>query len=223
MIRPARPSSARRMPGRFARAALSLTLAAALGWLPRMAHADGLARLHAFMQDTRSGHSAFTQQVLTREGRHQPEVVGTLAFLRPGRFRWETSKPYQQLVVADGQAVWIWDADLNQATRKAQDKALGASPAALLAGDNARLDADFRLRNLPDDGGLEWVEATPRGGDAGFDSIRLGFAGAALARMDLRDSFGQLTQIRFAGLQAGAVKPSDFQFRPPAGADVVRE
>jgi outer membrane lipoprotein carrier protein len=206
--------------GRPAAAALALCLAL----LASGARADGLARLHAFMADTRAGQADFTQQVAPRAGRTPAPVSGHLAFQRPGLFRWEASQPYHQLIVADSQHVWLWDPDLNQVTVKPQAKALGASPAALLAGDNARMERDFQLFDRGSADGLEWAEAVPRGSDVGFDSIRLGFAGAALARMDLKDSFGQTTRVTFG--RFAPLGPRDaalFQFHTPTGADEIRE
>lgn len=203
----------RRLPA--AALALCLLLAPAAG-------ATGLSSLHAFMNGARSGQADFTQQVTPREGRPAAPVTGHLAFQRPGLFRWESEKPYHQLIVADGSKVWLWDPDLAQVTVKNQSKALGASPAALLAGDDAALERDFELHERGTEDGLDWVEAVPRQGDVGFDSIRLGFAGNALQRMDLRDSFGQLTRIRFSrfGRLAGH---GLFEFHTPAGADEIRE
>jgi len=202
----------------------SLTLAAALLLPSAGAHADGLASLHAFMTGARGGQADFTQQVTPRDGRPPAPVSGHLAFQRPGLFRWEAAKPYHQLIVADGHSVFLWDPDLNQVTVKNQAKALGASPAALLAGDDARLEQDFELHERGSSEGLEWVEAVPRSGEVGFDSIRLGFAGHELARMDLRDSFGQLTHIRFGRFERLAGRDHGlFEFHTPAGADEIRE
>ena len=205
---------------RCASALLMLVLA---GCAPGV-QADGLARLRAFMDGARAGQAEFTQQLTSRDGKVQAPVSGSLAFQRPGHFRWDIQKPYRQLIVADGERIWLWDPDLNQATVKVQDKALGASPAALLAGDNTRLERDFSLQARAAAEGLEWVEATPRSNDAGFDSILMGFAGNELARMDLKDSFGQRTRIQFSHFQPSVARGAEaFRFKPPAGADVVRE
>lgn len=212
-----RPASSRRAV--VPRIALLLGLCGAL-----VARADGLASLHAFMNGAQSGQADFVQQLTPREGRAPAPVSGHLAFLRPGLFRWETAKPYHQLIVADGHQVWLWDPDLNQVTVKNQSRALGASPAALLAGDDSRLNQDFELHERGSSEGLDWVEALPRGGDVGFESIRLGFSGKALARMELRDSFGQVTRIRFGHFERlGAGEHALFEFHTPAGADEIRE
>ena len=202
---------------------LTVWLGLGLGLAP-LAQADGLTRLHAFMESTRAAQAEFSQQVTPRDGKPQPAVTGHLAFQRPGRFRWDAEKPYHQLIVADGQKVWLWDPDLNQVTVKPQDKALGASPAALLAGDNARLEHDFQLFDRGSSEGLEWAEAVPRSAEFGFDSIRLGFAGNDLARMDLKDSFGQTTRIRFQHFERVVDRNAGlFHFHPPSGADVIAE
>jgi outer membrane lipoprotein carrier protein len=204
------------------RAQRAVILLGALG--TTLAQADGLARLHSFMQDARSGQADFTQQVTPRDGRAPAPVSGHLAFQRPGLFRWEAAEPYHQLIVADGQKVWLWDPDLNQVTVKSQGKALGASPAALLAGDNARLERDFQLSDGGTSEGIEWADAVPRAADVGFESIRMGFAGRELARMELKDSFGQLTVIRFGHFERLQGREAAlFQFRTPAGADEIRE
>ena len=188
------------------------------------ARADGLASLHAFMTGARGSQADFTQQVAPREGRPPAPVTGHLAFERPGLFRWEALKPYHQLIVADGHSVFLWDPDLNQVTVKNQSKALGASPAALLAGDDSRLAQDFELHERGSSEGLEWVEAVPRNSDVGFDSIRVGFAGHELARMELRDSFGQVTHIRFGRFDRLTIREHGlFEFHTPAGADEIRE
>jgi outer membrane lipoprotein carrier protein len=206
------------------RAAWLLAAAVAAGLPAQAARADGLSSLHAFMTGPRGGQADFSQQVTPRDGRPPAPVTGHLAFQRPGQFRWEAAKPYHQLIVADGHSVFLWDPDLNQVTIKSQARALGASPAALLAGDDSRLDQDFELRDGGSSEGLEWVEAVPRSGEVGFDSIRLGFSGHELARMDLRDSFGQLTHIRFGHFERLAARDHGlFEFRTPAGADEIRE
>jgi len=187
--------------------------------------ADGITRLRSFMESTRTGQADFVQQVTSREGKPMTPLSGRLSFMRPGQFRWEVQKPYKQLILADGHEVWLWDADLNQATMKSQQKALGASPAAILAGDVQKLDADFKLVEGGTSESLEWVDAFPRSKDIGFERIRLGFSGAELVRMELKDSFGQVTHITLSHFDKSPIRNAleRFQFRPPAGADIIRE
>ena len=149
------------------------------------------------------------------------ESKGTLAFLRPGKFRWTYSKPYAQLIVGDGERVWIYDEDLNQVTVRKLDLALGSTPAALLAGNNDALKA-FNLKDVGARDGLEWIEATPRDREGNFERILMGFGTEGLEAMELNDSFGQTTVLRITRLERNPQLDSAlFRFVPPKGADVV--
>jgi outer membrane lipoprotein carrier protein len=178
-------------------------------------------RLNEFMSSTLAATGEFEQRIYNRERKLVQESRGTLAFQRPGRFRWAYSKPYPQLIVGDGARVWVYDEDLNQVTVRKLDQALGATPAALLAGANDALKA-FTLKDEGTRGGLEWVEAVPRDSDSTFERIRMGFGLTGLERMELTDTFGQTTELRFRGLQRNPrVDPGLFRFAPPKGADVI--
>ena len=196
-------------------------LSAAVVGLIGVARAGGMDRLNEFMNSTLAATGEFEQRIYNRERKLVQESRGTLAFQRPGRFRWVYSKPYPQLIVGDGARVWVYDEDLNQVTVRKLDQALGATPAALLAGANDALKA-FTLKDEGTRGGLEWVEAVPRDQDSTFERIRMGFGLSGLERMELTDTFGQTTELRFRGLQRNPrVDPGLFRFAPPKGADVV--
>jgi outer membrane lipoprotein carrier protein len=195
--------------------------AAALCIVAVPAHASGIERLNQFMTTTVTATGEFEQRVLNRERKLTQESRGTLAFARPGKFRWTYSKPYPQIIVGDGARVWVYDQDLNQVTVRKIGQALGATPAALLAGSNEALKA-FELKDDGTRDGLEWVEAIPRDKESGFERIRLGFGFSGIERMELVDAFGQTTELRFSGLQRNPrVDPALFSFTPPKGADVV--
>jgi outer membrane lipoprotein carrier protein len=201
------------------RAGVALALAAFVLVLP--AHAGGIDRLNQFMSATQSATGEFEQRIYGRDRKVVQESRGTLAFFRPGRFRWAYVKPYPQLIVGDGARVWIYDEDLKQVTVRKLDQALGATPAALLAGANDALKA-FVLKDDGAKDGLEWVEAIPREKESNFERIRMGFGFSGLERMELTDSFGQTTELRFTGFQRNArVDPGLFRFVPPPGADVI--
>jgi outer membrane lipoprotein carrier protein len=158
-----------------------------------------------------------------RDGKVVETASGTFVFARPGKFRWTYEKPHKQLLVADGAKLWIHDPDLNQVTVKRMDRAISSTPAALLAGrdDITQL---FTLRDGGSSGGLNWVDATPKEKDTGFERVRLGLQGKTLAAMELHDQLGGRTLLRFSDLKANAPVPSDaFRFTPPAGADVMEE
>jgi outer membrane lipoprotein carrier protein len=204
------------------RAVLCVLCAFAAGLLvPLDSRASGLERLNQFMAGTQSATGEFEQRIYGRERKVVQESRGTLAFWRPGKFRWTYVKPYAQVIVGDGVRVWVYDEDLNQVTVRKLDLALGATPAALLAGSNEALKA-FALKDEGTKDGLEWVEAIPREKESNFERIRMGFGASGLERMELTDSFGQTTELRFTRFQHNArVDPQLFRFTPPKGADVV--
>jgi outer membrane lipoprotein carrier protein len=187
------------------------------------AMASGLDQLHAFLEGTKTAQGDFTQTVVRRDGRTTQKTSGSFAFQRPGRFRWAYDKPFEQLIVGDGDRIWIYDHDLNQVIVRKLDVALGETPAALLAGDNA-LEQNFTLVAAGDADGLEYVDAIPRAHDSQFKKIRLGFAGDLPRRMVLTDAFGQTTTLDFSAMKRNpALPPSTFRVTAPAGADVVGE
>ena len=195
----------------------------ALALLPAIADAAALDRLKAFVEGTKSGKAVFTQTVVAKSGRKPQTAAGTMMFLRPGKFRWVYDKPYYQLIVGDGEKLWIYDRDLNQVSAKKLSAALGSSPAALLAGDNA-LEKNFVLKEGGQSEGMEWLEARPKAEDGSFEFLRIGFAGDVPKAMELRDNFGQTTTIIFSQFERNpALPPGSFRFVPPKGADVIGE
>lgn len=184
--------------------------------------ADGITQFRAFLQDSRAAQGTFVQTVLSKSGRKPQVSEGSFAFQRPGRFRWDYQKPYPQLLVGDGQRLWSWDKDLNQVVVKPLGEALGSTPAAILAGEQA-IEKNFEVTEGAPADGLEWVNASPKAASS-FQSMRLGFAGGALRRMELQDSFGQTTLLEFTRLdRVSTLDPALFRFTPPKGADVVGE
>src|SRR4029079_408183 len=164
----------------------------------------------------------FAQVVTSPDGAKKKTSSGTFEFARPNRFRFAYVKPFQQLIVADGQKVWIHDADLNQVSARKLTNALGATPAALLAGGS--LEKDFDLADLPARDGLEWAQATPKAKDGAFQTVRIGFRGKDLAAIEIVDSFGQRSLLTFSGFAANVPMPEDaFRFSPPPGADVIEQ
>jgi outer membrane lipoprotein carrier protein len=187
------------------------------------AHAGGLDDFLAFNASTKSATARFEQQVFDRAGKVVETGSGTFVFARPGKFRWTYEKPHKQLLVADGAKLWIHDPDLNQVTVKRMDRAISSTPAALLAGKED-ITALFTLRDGGASDGLNWVVASPREKDTGFESVRLGLKGRTLAAMELNDQLGGRTLLRFTDLKANAPVAADaFRFTPPAGADVMEE
>ena len=185
--------------------------------------ASSLDRFSQFLSATQSAKGEFEQKVIDKGGRIVQQSRGTLAFQRPGKFRWTYVKPYAQLIVGDGTRVWIYDEDLKQVTVKRVDQALTSTPAALLAGNNEAMRA-FRISDQGENNGLEWLEAVPREKEGGFERVRMGFGFGGLEAMEFYDSFGQITLLRFTSLTRNpALESSTFRFSPPKGADVIGE
>ena len=202
----------------------------ALGLAALHAQASGLDALENFVKSTRTGKAEFSQIITSppRDGQaaRSKSSTGTFEFQRPSRFRFVYRKPFEQTLVADGQTVWLYDADLNQVTARKQQQVLGSTPAALLASapDLKALQADFTLAPLPDQEGQEWVQATPKSQDGQIQSVKIGFRAGQMATLDILDSFGQRSLLNFSGFQLNPTLPAEtFQFKPPAGADVVRQ
>jgi len=192
--------------------------------LPSFAHAAAIEKLKTFIAATHSAQADFTQEVLDQNGKHMQSASGIMQFQRPGKFRWVYQKPYEQLIVGDGAKFWLYDADLNQVTVKKLDAALGSSPAALLSGSN-EIERGFTLTEDGSRDGLDWLQAIPRTQDGGFEKIRMAFdAQAGLVIMELNDTFGHKTVLRFSAMQRNPKLPEQqFHFTPPKGADVLSE
>ncbi|WP_257624759.1 outer membrane lipoprotein chaperone LolA [Variovorax boronicumulans] len=191
--------------------------------------AGGMESLEAFVKNVKSGRAEFTQTVTapTREGEPARAKVstGTFAFQRPGQFKFDYQKPFAQTIVADGKNLWLYDVDLNQVTQRAQAQALGSTPAALIAAapDLRALQADFTLESAPERDGLQWVKATPKTKDGQLQGIQVGFQGDALAALEIQDSFGQRSVLKFSKVEVNPALPAGtFVFKAPAGADVLK-
>ncbi|MGR4869592.1 outer membrane lipoprotein chaperone LolA [Variovorax sp. LARHSF232] len=203
---------------------LLLSTAAGSAW------AGGMESLEAFVKNVRSGRAQFTQTVTppAREGEPVRNRVstGSFEFQRPGKFKFDYKKPFVQLILADGQSLWLYDADLNQVTQRKQAQALGSTPAALIAAaaDLRALQADFDLEAAPERDGLQWVKATPKAKDGQLQHVQVGFAGESLAALEILDSFGQRSVLKFDKVEVNPALPAGtFTFKTPAGADVIRQ
>jgi outer membrane lipoprotein carrier protein len=203
--------------------AVAVVCALVLATFSVHAQADGLSELQRFSRDVNSARATFTQVVTSPDGAKKKTSSGVFEFARPNRFRFDYQKPYPQLIVGDGAKVWLHDPDLRQVTVRAMDKALGATPAALLAGQG--LDKNFDLEPLPAADGLEWVQASPKVKEgAAFQSMKLGFRDKSLAVIEIVDPFDQHTLLRFDAMTLNlAFAPTHFAFTPPAGTSVLEQ
>ena len=193
----------------------ALCLTASVAW------ADSVADLKSWLRDTRTLKADFAQTSVGGIGGGKSQ--GTMAISRPGKFRWSITKPYTQLMVGDGSRIWLYDPELKQVIVRPSQKALGGTPAALLAGDN-EADQRFTFKADGEHAGAEWVIAEPKQKDTGFVRIRIGLAGTELKGMILEDSFGQTTTLVFSNVVRNGDAPASlFRFTPPAGADILKQ
>jgi outer membrane lipoprotein carrier protein len=188
------------------------------------ASGGALAQLREFLQSTRSARGSFTQRTQRGSGAAASTLSGVFAFQRPGRLRWEVRKPYEQLLVADGEKLYFLDRDLNQVTVRRLTDVGTASPAALLFGGGAELERSFELREDGSRDGLDWIAATPRSREAGFDRILVGLRAGLPDTMEVRDAFGRSSVFVFSGLERNPRLDAElFRFTVPRGADVVEQ
>ncbi len=183
----------------------------------------GKQRLNDFFSEVSSVRADFKQQVLGNDKKTIQETSGQMLLLRPGRFRWDYKKPYEQQIISDGKKVWLYDVDLEQVTVKKVDKVLGSTPALLLSSDTP-LEENFTINELGEEQNLQWVELLPLQKESGFERLVLAFDEKNLVSMELHDAFGQLTRLLFSHVERNPViDPEKFNFIPPKDVDVIGE
>jgi outer membrane lipoprotein carrier protein len=188
-----------------------------------VALADGVSSLRDFFNNTTTMRAQFSQVVNDKKGRKEQEVEGTMQLQRPNKFRWDYKKPYEQQIVSDGKQVFLFDTELQQVTIRDLSKALGSSPAAMLAGGE-NVEKSFTLKNATRKDGLAWVLALPKDKESGFERVLLGFKAEKLRKMEIYDSFNHITHITFDEVERNPkLEDATFLFTPPKGVDVVGE
>ncbi|GGY86893.1 outer membrane lipoprotein chaperone LolA [Pseudoduganella plicata] len=201
------------------------TLAAAL-LCASTVHAAALDQFKTFVGSTKAARGEFTQTLTKNvDGAKKTSApsTGTFLFARPGKFIWQYQKPYEQLLQADGEQLYIYDKDLNQVTVKKLGDALGSSPAAILFGSND-LEKNFTLSEAGTRDGLEWLKAVPKAKDTSFEQIAIGLKNGQPEAMELRDNFGQTSLLSFRKFEKNpALSATSFKFAMPKGADVVNQ
>jgi outer membrane lipoprotein carrier protein len=182
---------------------------------------DGYARLDEFMRGLQGFEAEFTQVVRDAQGRTVEESGGTLALSRPNRFRWDYREPHAQVIVADGERLWLYDPDLEQVTVRRLDQSLSGTPAMLLSGEGD-IRENFKVQQSEQKNGTEWITLLPKRADAEFKRVRLGLRDRNLIAMELADKLGQVTSVDFAHVQRNPSFRADrFVFTPPPGVDVI--
>jgi outer membrane lipoprotein carrier protein len=193
---------------------------------PLLTQASALEQFKAFVAGTKSARGEFNQRMVKEEGgkmRVSSTANGVFIFARPGKFIWTYQKPYEQVLQADGEKLFIYDKDLNQVTIKTLGNAIGSSPAAILFGSND-LEKNFTLSEGGIREGIEWLQAIPKAKDTSFEKIGIGLKDGVPVAMELRDSFGQISLLTFTKFEKNPSLPANqFHFAPPKGADVLQQ
>ncbi len=194
--------------------------------LPVLAHAAALEQFKSFVANTKSARGDFVQRMVKEEGgklRTSNEASGSFVFSRPGKFIWSYRKPYEQVLQADGEQLYIHDKDLNQVTVRALGNAIGSSPAAILFGSND-LEKNFALSEAGTRDGIDWLQAIPKAKDTQFEKIGIGLKDGVPVAMELRDSFGQVSVLTFTKFEKNpSLSGTQFRFVVPKGADVLQQ
>jgi outer membrane lipoprotein carrier protein len=181
----------------------------------------GQQLIETFLNDVTTISGRFEQQLVDADDIVIETSSGTLDVRRPGQFRWSYANPYQQLLIADGLNIWSYDVDLEQVTVKAQEAALGSTPAVLLGGSSDVLN-DFDYIGSFDDRGTVWIRLRPRDTDNGFNMVELGFTDDKLSRMLFVDNLEQTTIVALFDVEFNeSIDDEQFAFTPPAGVDIV--
>lgn len=183
--------------------------------------ADGEQQLEAFLQGLTSLRADFEQTIELPDQQGVAQSHGTFYLKRPGRVRWEYAPPNDQLIVADGSRIWLYDKELEQVSHRSQAAALKGTPAQLLS-EVAPVDRDFVLTSLGERDGLEWVELQPRDKESQFNKLLLAFSHDQLRRLDMFDQFGQKTHFFFTTMERNpTLNDKLFTFKPPSGIDLI--
>lgn len=216
------PSSPAARRGVLWTLALALMLPLATAQASSAQAADAVQQLRQFLRESKSGSGQFTQTVTAPGATRARVSSGRFEFVRPDRFRFSYTRPFEQHLIADGQRLWNHDPDLNQVTSRAQAQALAGTPAAILAGSAP--DRDFVLASEPAQAGVAWVLATPRSSDGGIRSVRIGLREGTLAALEIVDGFGQRSLLEFSRFEVNVpVAAERFRFTPPPGSDVITQ
>ncbi len=200
-----------------------INLTVCLLLLSKAAFASGLDDLQRFYKEINSYSASFEQTVLDEKWKLLEASSGEFLIQRPGKFRWHYTVPSEQLIVGDGKQIWIYDVELEQITHRKSSDAISQTPAMLLSG-KGDLNENFILEEARNRDGMEWVRMIPKNLDSGFTNIHIGFLKGKLKIIEMQDSFGQSTQMRFSDIQEnGNIPEKSFIFNPPENVDVIEE
>jgi outer membrane lipoprotein carrier protein len=180
-------------------------------------------QLKAFLSSAKTITANFKQVLINEAGDPFQTSSGLFYLQRPGKFRWDYTKPFQQQIISTSGKVWFYDADLEQVTIKKLDESVGSTPALLLSGD-VPLEDNYNIEQQGSDGSMNWIKLVPKAQDSTFKYVLIGLEKGVLSGMQLNDNFGQLTRIYFSNLKVNQNVNADlFEFKAPKGADIFSE
>lgn len=185
-------------------------------------------RLNALLTNTKSMTANFTQTTKGSNGSNSGlsakngTFSGKVSLKRPNNFRWNITSPFEQLIVTDGSALWVYDKDLEQVTRQNTDQQLGNTPALLLSGDPSKIAKNFKITQP--NAKKNYYVLYPKNSGSNFNSLAISFNGGKPVMMVLNDSLGQVTSIKFSNVKLNtSIANSQFKFTPPKGVDVINQ
>jgi len=182
-----------------------------------------VTQLKIFLSTSKSFSADFKQVLINELGNPVQTSYGVFYLQRPGKFRWNYAKPFQQEIVSTSGKVWFYDVDLEQVTIKKLDDSVGSTPALLLSGQ-VSLEDNFTMEEQGTDGDMQWIKLLPKKQEGSFKYVTIGLEKGKLAGMELMDNFGQLTRIYFSKILLNPpLKSTLFDFTPPKGVDVFSE
>jgi len=195
---------------------------------PAPIYADtAIQRMNQFFNNVNTMSANFSQSVKSENRSNPEESAGVFQMQRPGKFRWNYKKPFEQQIVADGKNLWVYDVEMEQVIVKSEDLVLGSTPAILLSGNASITDKFEVTEEMHNDTGSKdvfWVQLLPKDKETGFEKLIMGFSGDSLQFMELKDTFGQVTRLTFSNLKVNQpIDPSVFKFKIPKGVDVIDE
>jgi len=200
-----------------------MALLLAAGPAYTLAAGQPVEQLKAFLNTSKSLTADFKQTAINEAGNPTQTSYGVFYLQRPGKFRWDYQKPFQQQIISTSGKVWFYDTDLEQVATKKLDESVGSTPALLLSGD-VSLEDNYTMEQQGSDGDMQWVKLLPKNDESSFKYLLIGLEKGILSGMELNDNFGQLTRIYFSNVKLNPfIKPALFEFQAPKGADVFSE
>ncbi|RZU98113.1 outer membrane lipoprotein chaperone LolA [Spiribacter vilamensis] len=180
---------------------------------------EALRELERYFVAIETLQGEFRQVTMDETGTVVEEAEGSFVIARPQRFVWDYRTPYEQVIVADGEQLWVHDVALDQVVVRPLDEALGVGAAQLLSGDFANLQAQFDL-SVADDGRILMKPTDPAWD---FQRVHLTLDDGVPTAIEVADGMGQRIVVELLDVVRNpAIESERFDFEPPEGVDVMR-